>query len=263
MPGFDTSKLQGIFLRGKPLMIDYGDENIPSNRGADPSVPSVKADAPMTIVGSAKPTVMDIYHGEDIAPGGFATAFKSGIKGCIHKATQGVSIMDNRYAPRRPQAVAAGMKWAAYHFAQNNDPKAQVNWFLKNAALTDDDWAALDWEDYKSLTMTEQQAMTWLKYLMDQTGRSPKGILIYGGNTLKEKISRANYSFFRQFPLWLCQYGNRAKLPAAWDHYTLWQYTGDGVGPLPHNVPGVNTKGIDLNIFGGSWDDWGANKLVA
>ena len=46
-----------------------------------------------------------------------------------------------------------------------------------------------------------------------------------------------------------------ARLPAAWSHYWLWQFTGDGIGPQPHTIPGITTQGIDINQYNGDPDN--------
>jgi hypothetical protein len=39
--------------------------------------------------------------------------------------------------------------------------------------------------------------------------------------------------------------------PRNWPSAWLWQFTGDGVGPKPHSVPGIVDTGIDINHFDG------------
>ena len=70
--------------------------------------------------------------------------------------------------------------------------------------------------------------------------------------------------------MWLCQYKNglpagidlaglkkHIRVPTPWDDFTLLQYTGDGVGPLPHTVAGLE-PGADLNAFAGTDDELAA-----
>ncbi|MFZ1152332.1 MAG: GH25 family lysozyme [Xanthobacteraceae bacterium] len=58
--------------------------------------------------------------------------------------------------------------------------------------------------------------------------------------------------------LWLAQYGPRPVTPRNWPSAWLWQFTGDGVGPKPHSVPGIVGSGIDINSYEGD-----AVKLAA
>ena len=85
------------------------------------------------------PKVLDLSHhncgpsGDPDDPIDFAAVAAFGVKGIIHKASQGVSIRDKKYGERRRDAVAAGLLWGAYHFATGDDADAQVKWFLECA----------------------------------------------------------------------------------------------------------------------------------
>ena len=45
-----------------------------------------------------------------------------------------------------------------------------------------------------------------------------------------------------------------------WAKPDLWQFTGDGIGPQPHALPGIATRGIDINSYTGTREqlalDW-------
>jgi Tfp pilus assembly protein FimV len=78
--------------------------------------------------------------------------------------------------------------------------------------------------------------------------------VIYSGNRIKELIVHADAetkAFFGRHPLWLAQYGSHPVIPAPWTHAFLWQYTGDGSGPTPHNIPGIGNK-VDISSFDGT-----------
>lgn len=200
-----------------------------------------------------KPVVVDIFRGDKIEDFGAMRA--SGIFGVVHKASEGRTYRDDAYAHRRVLAEAHGLRFGAYHFCDNSDPTAQVGNFLEAAGSIDGLMLAADFEDNpkgKSRNMRVPQLRQFLTALMEKTGRSPRGIWLYGGNRLKEEIvSPDDVAFFGRFPLWLCQYGPRAMLPKAWSRYGLWQYAADGHGLEPHSIAGSSTYGIDLNVFGG------------
>jgi len=59
--------------------------------------------------------VVDLYHGDVVTS--FADAATSGIRGIIHKATQGTRVADSAYGARRGNAADVGLLWGAYHFA--------------------------------------------------------------------------------------------------------------------------------------------------
>jgi lysozyme len=191
-----------------------------------------------------KPIVIDISHHNSVVSWDALKA--AGIQGVIHKATQGVHYSDEQYVSRRGPACAAGLRWGAYHFATNGDPKAQVAYFLDHAKPDGDTLLALDWErNPDGPDMSVDQARAFLVELMTHTGREPKGIVIYSGDVAKEMIrSDDDVAFFKAFPLWLCQYGPTPNLPKAWTRFTFWQFTEtgkiDGMAPDGH---------VDLNYF--------------
>lgn len=192
------------------------------------------------------PCVLDISHHNDVVS--WPALKEAGIFGIIHKATEGSGLVDTTYAPRRRQAESAGLRWGAYHFNSGADPKAQADHFLSVAKPDANTLLALDWEDnQRTGTMTPQQARIWLERVMQVTGRPPAGIVIYGGNVLKERITKKDdIAFFGQFPLWLCQYGPTARVPKAWKSYWLWQYSEHG------KISGMASDGnVDLNVHGG------------
>jgi lysozyme len=172
----------------------------------------------------------------------------AGIKGLIHKCTQGIRYADPVFRARMDAVKKVGILRGAYHFATNDDPIAQVNWFLAHAQIDSDMLIALDWEgNPDGPDMSVAQARAFLTEIMRLTGRSPHGIVVYGGNVLKQQITTAeDIAFFGQFPLWLCQYGPRAVLPKAWNQFFLWQYSETG------KVDGFNPDGhVDLNCYYG------------
>src|SRR5215471_10072334 len=95
------------------------------------------------------PNVIDLSHWnvvESLIP--TATA---GIKGVIHKATEGMGSIDDKCAARRYLADEAGLKWGLYHFVRPGSMSDQVENFLdraKSAGVYDDrTLVVLDWED--------------------------------------------------------------------------------------------------------------------
>jgi lysozyme len=214
-----------------------------------------------------RPVVADMAH---FNPANFAKIAAAGIRGVIHKATQGVGVTDGQYAARRPLAAAAGLLWGAYSFATGDDPAAHAKHFLAVAQPDANTLLCLDYEDNPHSPMSGGQAWDFMRAVEDATGRA---CWIYGGNRVAEHISplchasSAAADYFKARPLWLCQYKTglpagvdlaelkkHIRVPAPWDDFTLLQYTGDGVGPLPHTVDGLE-PGADLNAFAGSDDE--------
>jgi lysozyme len=198
------------------------------------------------------PRVVDLSHHNTVTD--LKLTAKAGVWGVIHKASQGSTYKDPTYDARRKMAKDAGLLWGAYHFNDGSTVATQVDWFLKCAAPDDATLLVLDFEDNAPSNMSVQQAVQFLRLLEAKTGR--KGA-IYSGNRLKENIGKLNEDdrvYVCQHRLWLCQYGPNAVLPTGFTEYYLWQFSADGVGPLPHSVPGIKDVGVDLNVYNGDQD---------
>ena len=205
------------------------------------------------------PLVHDCNHANSVDLGAFA---KAGGQGVIHKATQG-NYVDPEYKARRVLAEAAGLAWGAYDFNTGDSVASQVARFLQTAQPDFDTSMWLDFEDNRVSQMSLGEAQEFLDRVDQAIGR-PCGM--YSGNRAKELLADAKQSqveFFALHPLWLCQYkivkadvdldqlNKLIALPIAWKEYFLLQYTGDGIGPMPHTMPGLE-KGADLSVFNGS-----------
>ncbi len=210
-----------------------------------------------------RPVVIDINHADGSSDGrdliDFKKAYKSGIRGIIHKASEGEHFVDPLYKARKPKAIAAGMLWGAYHFMRPGDVGNQVSHFLNAIApRLDTDRLMLDYEDEK---LALWQAERWLEVIHITTGQRP---WLYGGNVLKEQLARRHTPSLVQYPLVLAEYGTVAKIPPPWDKFVLWQRSGDGTGPGIHDIPGIGRK-QDIDYFDGTdeelktaWLDKGA-----
>ena len=196
-----------------------------------------------------QPRVVDIYYQDKVES--FAAMKAAGIEAVIHKATQGTRFKDPLYAKRKADAKAAGLLWGAYHFGTGAPVDDQVGHFLDVVGDDPDTLLVLDFEPNTSggPSMTVEQAKDFLRLVAKRTGQKP---VIYGGSALKDGLRKQGDSFLASHRLWLCQYGPKAVLPAGWRNYWLWQYTGDAVGPAPHEIVGSSTKGIDLSVYAGS-----------
>jgi lysozyme len=207
------------------------------------------------------PMVVDIYHGDAVR--NFEDCRQAGIVGVIHKASEAAGYVDASYAERRPRALAAGHLWGAYHFQRPGDVKAQVEHFLAAAKPDDRTLMALD---YEVSNVTLDDAREFLHLLGAKLGRRP---WLYSGNTIKDKLGSATDGFLGSHRLWLAQYGTRPIVQRSWSKPDLWQYTGDGIGPEPHAVPGISVpggRGVDLSAYEGSQAqlaiDWVTDRAI-
>lgn len=205
-----------------------------------------------------QPKVIDIYHGDTVTS--FAQAYAFGIRGVIHKATEGGAIVDPAYAARRKLAAAAGMLWGAYHFMRPGDMKHQAARFLDEAAPDAKTLMAADHEDEG---VALGSLITFMQAVESEIGRK---VVIYCGSLIKEQIVGATanqIAYLKTRLLWGPEYGpawrnvdvDGHQLP--WAAPWLWQYTDGNVGPPPHGVPGIQPH-MDVNSYAGNDADLAA-----
>lgn len=184
----------------------------------------------------------------------FQLAKNDGIKGVIHKATQGTSYVDPKYSERRTAAEKKNLLWGAYHFGIAADGKAQANHFLKVVGNTSNVLLALDIEENsKGGNITPKQADDFVKTVKEKTGRCP---VIYGSAYFLNGYATPTLT---TCPLWIARYGSQVQLPKGWSTWKIWQYTDGKIGPVPRSVKGIGA--CDRDKFNGSLDDlkkfWG------
>jgi GH25 family lysozyme M1 (1,4-beta-N-acetylmuramidase) len=192
------------------------------------------------------PLVVDLYHGNVVYD--FAEVKAAGIIGVIHKASQGLLIVDGAYASRRSAALHAGLLWGAYHFMSLDDPIAQAHHFLSVADPDDKTLVCLDWE----LTQpSETIARVFLTEIQNALNRSA---VLYSGATAKEQIT-GNDPFFGAHRLWLAEYGPSWKVQESWKAPWLWQYSENGVIRGLRNPTDVSTvpEGVDPGTIAAEW----------
>ncbi|ESY35256.1 muramidase [Mesorhizobium sp. LNJC384A00] len=182
------------------------------------------------------------------------------IRGVIIKATQGLTKKQKHFGSRKKLAREAGMLVGSYHFGEMSDGRAQADFYLSVCEPAKDELLVLDFEEWSIKNkpqppMTLSQARDFVTRIHEVTGRWPG---LYGGSYLKEQLGSTKDSVLSNCWLWIAQYGPKPRWPTAtWPQLTMWQYTGDGVGPKPHDVAGIGSN-IDRDIFRGS-----ANELEA
>lgn len=215
--------------------------------------------------------VVDISHhncgpeGHPDSPIDFKAMGDFGVRGIIHKATQGVRYADPMMAERRQAILDAGHLFGAYDFNTGDPVHDQVDFFLETVKPDENTLCALDFEDNSHSEMSLDQAREYLTYGAQQLGRK---FAFYSGSRFKQLGAVADaetIAFFGEHKFWLSEYGPRARMiffggkPLPWSEPWLWQFSGDGIENRGITVPGIyRGDTVDMNSFSGSDADLAA-----
>ena len=158
------------------------------------------------------------------------------------KATEGVSLVDHRFAFNFHQAKEVGLIRGAYHFFVPGVPaQAQAEHYLRQAQLEHGDLPpVLDIETIGKLSPEElrREALVWLRAVEQHYKVVP---ILY--TNYKFKRNYLNTKDFDKYPYWIAHYYVKTL------HYDgpwkFWQHTDKG------DLPGVRGD-VDLNVFNGS-----------
>ena len=203
--------------------------------------------SPRAGAGGGSPLVFDVSHfqGEVDA----RSAYADGLRGMLHKATEGTDFVDPMYAFNRANARAAGFLWGAYHFGIGGNPQGQAEYFLRHAAPDGSTLLVLDLESNpQGASMSIDDARSFVTYLHNATGKWPG---LYGGGYIRDQLGSARDPVLGNCWFWLAEYGDNPSVPPTWPCWTLWQYTDGTSGPEPHRVSGVNGGACDRDRFAG------------
>jgi lysozyme len=165
------------------------------------------------------------------------------------KATEGVGVKDSRYAQNKSGAMANGIAFGAYHFAQPvNDPIREADWFVNNTGYKHGMLVpVLDLERTGGRSTVGLQ--NWVKAWL---GRVQSRLGVKAAIYTSPGFWRANMGDTR----WFADNGYTTLWVAHWDStnpsvpgsnwggrsWTFWQYTDNG------RVPGISTY-VDLNFY--------------
>jgi lysozyme len=193
--------------------------------------------------------VIDLSHHNQITS--LTKLVASGVRGVIHKATQGTRFVDPMFRDRQRQLEDAGLLVGAYHFGVAGEGSAQADHLLEVAG--ENTLLVLDLEgNPQGFDMALEEAEEFVHHIAERTGRFPG---LYSGHTIKEMLSNAgirdpDQTILSKCWLWIAQYGPRPLIPVIWPKWTLWQYTDGAAGPEPHTVDGVGR--CDRDQFNGT-----------
>lgn len=204
--------------------------------------------------------VIDLSHHNN--PSSFHEAAASGIKACIHKATQGKSYTDPRYKDNRARCAVVGIRWGAYHFGTGSGTgRDQADFFLEKATPKKGDLLVLDIEaNPGGQSMSRAQGEAFVQRIHEQTGVWPG---VYYGSYLKGLMGNQISTILGNCWCWIARYGAVPTPQKSWDRMTMWQYTDGASGAQPHSVPGIGH--CDRDRFVGTMAEfdafWAANSL--
>ena len=218
----------------------------------------------------ASNSVVNMSH-YDLMRVDFVGMKSEGIVGVIHEATYPRFERDAYYASRQAAALRSGLLWGAYHFGDATNPVRQADHFLSVVASAIPHTApdqrppgvllVLDFEKnghYPGGTMSVSQAVAFVERIKERTGNYP-GLycseyrlrqMLYGsGATASHRQVLSNCW------LWIANYHYEPRATAPWDHWNLWQYTGDGKCDLrprsSYPIRIANIRKAERNIFRG------------
>lgn len=201
----------------------------------------------------------------------FAKLKAAGIDGVIHKATEGLTFVDARYAQRRREANAAGMPFGPYHFAHvDEDGAAQARHFLSvTMPLGFEIRPSLDAE-HKAKGVTPAMAAAVFR-AFDAAMDAALGYdeLIY---SYQDYLDSGYLAGLEKNPLWFARYipGSTwaqilAKLPLVWrKRMVLWQSgqrqvpgasAGDGPGVDYDEAPSLAPLLVPRQLLSTEVDD--------
>jgi len=157
------------------------------------------------------------------------------------------------------ESKAVGLPRGSYWFYDSRvAPKTQAE---KWVSMFDGDFGELPlWCDFEdNYNGAYKGWKNWYNFIEQLKKLIPtnKEIGIYTGyyywkeNTVAVGIPTGSLNYFKQYPLWVANYGvSKPLVPGPWDTWTLWQFTDNGDGTLY----GVESLNIDLNYFNGNAD---------
>ena len=225
--------------------------NEPHPKGVDSTHPQknvAKSNGPKYHTG------IDISHYQ----GDFLTKVDSSdsVKWVVCKATEGVSVLDDKFQQNWKIARDKNLTKGAYHFyITTEDPIEQANFFCEtigNLAMEDlPPVLDLEQDGYyrkRSKEGLQRDILIWLIAVQNKTGKRP---IIYTNYTFAQLYLK--HSSFAEYPLWIAHYTDADKplVPSAWKDkgWTFWQCSSE---------KRIKNTRVDWNRFKGSSQDFAA-----
>lgn len=198
----------------------------------------------------SNPIVIDLSHWNPTPD--WKTLAAGGTLGIIHKASEGISVVDDQYAGRRSGATAAGLFWSSYHFLKHGNVHNQMQHYVNVVQPQTGNRLCIDYEDPDCDLHDLLEAAAWLQ---DHTDCE---VAVYGSSHLVDTLedaanAGADLSLLDGTSLWQARYSSKQPVPPApYETWSLWQYTDKA------NVQGI-AQPVDGNKWNGDPDklkDW-------
>lgn len=197
--------------------------------------------------------VVDLsHHNGDMQ---FHALAAAGVMAVFLKASEGVSMRDDRFAGYVSQAREAGLRVGAYHFLDNDAPIRQLDNFSGALAGHGALRIALDYERATGTPSASALDGT-VAGCLSRWRRHP---MVYGSDLLAQQPPSTKQA--ADCELWLAHYGDSSlQVPAPWRTWRLLQYTDRGT------IAGAaGAEALDLSAFNGprsSFAEWWDSGLV-
>jgi lysozyme len=182
----------------------------------------------------------------------------AGVVFAFARVSDGVEVIDARFAENFVQMKHAGVRRGAYQFFRASaSPEAQADLLVTTVRrLGRPDLplvADVETDDGASPEELRDRLGRWLKRVERRTRRRP---IIYTSPSMSERLGEG----FGHYDLWVAHYQvDCPTLPAGWRRWTFWQHSSSGA------VAGVAGP-VDLNHFAGRVGDLrrlGKNRSIS
>ena len=165
---------------------------------------------------------------------------KNQVKFVYLKCSDGLSTIASNFLGYKNSAKQSGILTGAYHWLNpKQDAQAQVDFFLKYAAIVADDLPpVVCLESYStSKTVLEPKLHLFLEAVEERTGKRP--IIYTSANYWKKNMSGVEWPC--EYPLWIDEPGTSWPTQLfLWAGWFLWQFSYQAKVPSITGTPGLN-----------------------
>ena len=157
-------------------------------------------------------TTRSLLHAKRILP----------VRWVIVKATEGETMIDDKFQDNWSEAGRINVSRGAYHFfLTSKDPRKQAENYIARVKLRKSDLPPiLDVEKmHKGCTrkMLNDRALTWLEIIEKHYGRKP---IVYSSDSFARTMMSSDIT--DNYPLWIARYNTEAPKTSKW---SIWQFT--------------------------------------